>query len=127
MQINIKATNIPLTEAISDFVNKRLTGLDKFLKEGEEMLVFVEVGKTTRHHKQGEYFRAEFNVEVSGKKFYTFKEEEDLYKAIDDAREQIFRKITSDKKKRKTLLRRGALRIKEAIRGVSFNNPFRRK
>lgn len=127
MNTNIKATNIELTSAITDYVNKRLEGLERFVKEGEEMDVYVEVGKTTRHHKQGDYFRAEFNIEISGSKFYTFSEKEDLYKSIDDAREQVIRKITSRKDRKKTLFRRGASAIKKMIKGVSERNPFTSK
>jgi len=127
MNTNIKATNIELTDAISDYVNKRLAGLEKFVREGEEMDVYVEVGKTTKHHKQGDYFRAEFNIEISGSKFYTFSEKEDLYKAIDDAREQVVRNITNRKDRKKTLFRRGASAIKRMVKGVSDRNPFTSK
>jgi len=127
MNTNIKATNIELTDAISDYVNKRLAGLEKFVREGEEMDVYVEVGKTTKHHKQGDYFRAEFNIEISGSKFYTFSEKEDLYKAIDDAAEQVVRNITNRKDRKKTLFRRGASAIKRMVKGVSDRNPFTSK
>ena len=127
MNTNIKATNIELTDSISDYVNKRLSGLEKFVREGEEMDIYVEVGKTTKHHKQGDFFRAEFNIEISGSKFYTFSEKEDLYKAIDDAREQVVRKITNRKDRKKTLFRRGASAIKRMIKGVSDRNPFTSK
>jgi ribosome-associated translation inhibitor RaiA len=35
MKINIKATNIELTSAINDYVNKKLIGLEKFTKDKE--------------------------------------------------------------------------------------------
>jgi len=88
MNINIKATNMDLTSAISDYVNKRLSGIEKFTKE-EEIIAYVEVGKTTNHHKRGDVFKAEFNIEISGVKFYTFSEKEDIYEAIDDAKKEI--------------------------------------
>jgi len=127
MNTNIKATNIPLTEAITEFVNKRLSSLEKFAKDNEEISVYVEVGKTTKHHKQGEYFRAEFHVVISGTEFYTFSEKEDLYKAVDDAKEQVVRKITNRKDRQKTLFKRGALAVKKMIKGISDRNPFTSK
>ena len=33
MNTNIKATNMELTGAINDYVNKRLSGIEKFIKE----------------------------------------------------------------------------------------------
>jgi len=123
MNRNIKATNMELTGAISDYVNKRLSGLDKFTKEGE-MVIYVEVAKTTNHHKQGDVFKAEFNVDISGTKFYAFSEKEDIYEAIDIAKSEIIRRITDNKERKQTLFKRGALSIKKMLKGVSKRNPI---
>ena len=127
MSINIKATNIELTEAISGYVNKRLFPLEKFIKEGEEIVGLIEVGKINNHHKQGEIFRAEFNIEISGNKFYTFSEKEDLYTAIDQAKEEIIRQIINNKKRKNTLFKRGATSVKKMMKGISKRNPFTSK
>lgn len=127
MNTNIKATNMELTGAINDYVNKRLSGIKKFVKDGEEMITYIEVGKTTNHHKQGDVFRAEFNIEISGSKFYTFSEKEDLYTAIDDAKEEIVRQIASNKDRKQTLFKRGATSIKKMLKGISDRNPFTSK
>lgn len=126
MNINIKATNMDLTSAISNYVNKRLVGIEKFTKE-EEIIAYVEVGKTTNHHKQGDVFRAEFNIEISGVKFYTFSEKEDIYEAIDDAKKEIIRQINNNKEKKQTLFKRGSLSIKKMLKGISSRNPFNSK
>ncbi len=123
MNINIKATNIELTNNISDYVNKRLSVIEKFIKD-EEVLVYAEVGKTTNHHKNGDVFRAEFNVDISGTKFYAFSEKEDLYEAIDEAKSEIVRKITDNKEKKQTLFKRGALSVKKMLKGISKRNPL---
>lgn len=127
MNINIKATNMELTSAISDYVNKRLSGIEKFVKTGEKVITYIEVGKTTNHHKQGDVFRAEFNIEISGTKFYTFSEKEDLYEAIDDAKKEIIRQITSNKDRKQTLFKRGAKSVKKMLKGISDRNPFTSK
>lgn len=127
MNINIKATNMELTGAITEYVNKRLAGIEKFVKEGEEMIAYIEVGKTTNHHKQGDIFRAEFNVDISGNKFYTFSEKEDLYIAIDDAKEEIARQIKTKKDRKQTLFKRGATSVKKMLKGFSDRNPFTSK
>ena len=127
MNTNIKATNIELTDAISDYVNKRLSGIEKFVKEEDEMKAYVEVGKTTNHHKQGDVFKAEFNIEISGAKFYSVSEQEDLYAAIDEAKEDITRQITKDKDRKQTLFKRGSASVKKMIKGISSRNPFNSK
>jgi ribosomal subunit interface protein len=124
---NIKATNMELTSAISDYVNRRLAAINKFVKDGEEMVSYVEVGKTTNHHKQGDVFKAEFNIEILGKKFYTVSEKDDLYVAIDDAKEEIIRQITKNKDRKQTLFKRGATSVKKMLKGISDRNPFTSK
>ena len=126
MNINIKATNMELTDAISDYINKRLSGLNKFLKNGE-MIARVEVSKTTLHHKHGDIFRAELFIEILGKEFYTFSEKDDLYAAIDDAKEELFRQVSSDKKRKQTLFKRGSMSVKKMLKGISDRNPFTSK
>jgi len=127
MNTNIKATNMELTSAITDYVNKRLSSIEKFIKVGEKVIAYIEVGKTTNHHKQGDVFRAEFNIEIGGIKFYTISEKEDLYEAIDDAKGEIVRQIASNKDRRQTLFKRGATSVKKMLKGISDRNPFTSK
>ena len=127
MNTNIKVTNIELTDAISDYVNKRFSAIEKFVKEEEEVKAYVEVGKITNHHKQGDVFSAEVNVEISGAKFYTVSEKEDLYSAIDDARDEIVRQINNNKNRKQTLFKRGSTSIKKMVKGISDRNPFTSK
>ena len=85
------------------------------------------MGKINNHHKQGDLFRAEFNLNLDGENFYTESEKEDLYTAIDDAKEEVVRKITQNKNRKKTLFRRGAISVKKMLKGVSSRNPFTSK
>ncbi len=127
MSINIKATNMELTSAISDYVNKRISSLDKFTNGSSAMNCHVEVGKTTNHHKQGDVYRAEFNLNIKGEHYYAEAETGDLYSAIDSVREDIYRQITSKKDKRQTLFKRGATSVKKMMKGISDRNPFTSK
>jgi ribosomal subunit interface protein len=123
---NIKATNIELTEAINNYVDKRLESLKKFTK-GNEIIVYVEVGKTTNHHKSGDVYKAEFNMEISGNKYYSVSEQDNLYKAIDDSKEELVRQIKNNKGREKTLFKRGATSVKKMLKGISKRNPFTSK
>lgn len=127
MTTNIKGTNIELTIPITDYVNKKLKSIEKVVAMGNEVDVYVEVGKTTNHHKQGDYFKAEFDVEIDGEKFFTSSEKSDLYKAIDDAKDELLKRIKNNKKRKSTLFKRGAMSVKKMIKGVSKRNPFTSK
>jgi ribosomal subunit interface protein len=65
-QINIKATNIELTPAINEYVEKRVTNLGKLLTKiensGGEIMVHFEVGRRTNGQNKGDVFHADCNM-----------------------------------------------------------------
>jgi putative sigma-54 modulation protein len=131
MQINLQSKNIELTEAIKDYVLKRVTNLEKLLsnietKKGEAKVKF-EVTKTTNHHKAGEIFHADCIISVAGKKYYGSSDNEDLYSAIDEVKNTLFNDIQKNKDRRQTLYKRGALSVKKMLKGLSSRNPFTSK
>lgn len=128
MQINIKATNMELTPAIQAHIEERVASLEKFVpktkkkKKTDEMphepiQVWVEVGKSTEHHHKGEIFLAEIQVRVPNVKesLRTVSNREDLYTAIDDARDQMKRELRRRKEKKIDLIRGGARKVKNLI------------
>ncbi len=117
ININIKSTNIALTPAIEEYINKKILGIEKFVSDSEEALASVEVGKTTKHHKQGDVFRAEIHMKVPGNEFYVTVEKDDLYAAIDEVKDELVRDMTSRRKRALRLLRKGGQKIKEFIKG----------
>jgi putative sigma-54 modulation protein len=131
MQINLQGKNMELTEAITDYVSKRITNLEKLLsgleKSGGEVKVAFEVGKSTNHHKSGVVFHADCLINIKGEKFYSSADEEDLYKAIDVVKENLFREIDKKKDRRQTLFKRGAVSVKKMLKGLSKRNPFTSK
>ena len=125
MNINIKATNIELTDAIREYVNKRVSSLEKLIKDGA--IISVEVGRTTNHHNKGDIFKAEINIKNDGEVFYADVEREDLYSAIDEVKEEISRKLKRNKGRTTTLYRRGAKSVKKMLKGFTKRNPFTSK
>jgi len=118
--VKIKATNMELTSAIKDYVEKKIDMLGKFLihysKESGELLFEVEVGKTTEHHKRGDVFRAEINFTVGGTLFRTVSVQSDLYAAIDEAKDEMQRDLRKKKNKHIEMMRRGGAKLKELFR-----------
>ena len=95
----IKATNIDLTDAIRDYVDKRLASLDNLCAKYSPADVMAEVGKTSMHHQKGEVFFAEFNLNIPGVKLRATSTKDDLYAAIDDAKDELKRQLV-DRKER---------------------------
>jgi len=120
MKINIKATGIELTQAISDYVHKRIFSIEKYLdqKNNPDIVAQVEVGRSTRHHKAGNIFRAEIHIMGINLDAYAVSEMEDLYAAIDIVKDEIVRNIVHLKGKRETLSRKGAGIMKNIMKGI---------
>jgi len=118
MKINVKTTGIELTPAISSYVDEKVEQISKFLDSNDETLLCnVEIGMSTKHHQSGDIFRAELNIRTESRTIRAVSEKEDLYIAINDAKEEIIREISSRTKKDRGLFRRGAKKIKNMVRG----------
>ena len=117
MNINIKTSGITLTDAISEYVSKRLDSIQKLIKD-EAAQCDVELGKTTSHHRNGDIFRAEIHIVGKDTNIYVTSEKEDLYAAIDAVRDEAARELTSSKDRKQSLIRRGGAKLKNSIKGL---------
>jgi ribosomal subunit interface protein len=125
IQIKIKGSvgeSFTITPAITAYVNKRCETFARFLKDDPAAFIVVELGKTSERQKHGEIFSAEVHVvgKVSGKEsdIYATSDREDLYAAIDAARDEVFRGMTSKKAKYTSLMRRSGVKVKNLIKGL---------
>lgn len=87
MNIIIKATNIELTSNIKDYVEEKISSLDKYFNNIIEAQ--IEIGVNSQHHKKGEIFFAEVNIKVPGKLLRVAKTEKKLFKAIDKVKDHL--------------------------------------
>jgi ribosomal subunit interface protein len=119
MNINIKTTNIEMTDAISGYIHKRLEGLEEVMgvKKEEGITMNVEVGKISNHHKSGDIFMAEARTQINGQSLYAKSELSDLYAAIDEMRDMILAEAKRVKEKKRSLIRRGGSRAKAFVKG----------
>ncbi len=117
MRINIKTKNFSLTPSIETYLREKLDSLDKILPYNDSIFADVELARTTRHHQKGDIFRAEVNLTISGKLIRSVAEQWDLRVAIDRVRDELGRKITSNKEKSASLYKRGARMLKKLLRG----------
>ncbi|MBI5023099.1 MAG: ribosome-associated translation inhibitor RaiA [Candidatus Magasanikbacteria bacterium] len=102
MKIILKATNFSLTSAISDYIEKKIGGLSKYLSNPESTAIEarVEVGRTTQHHQKGDVFRAEVNLKIPCGLLRAERETGDLYASIDSVHDEMKRQIISFKEKK---------------------------
>jgi ribosomal subunit interface protein len=107
MNINIKATNTTLTDAIKSIITEKLESLEKFLKEEDKLRVEVEVDKK---HKSGLIFRAEIDIQPKGQ--YAEARGTDFYEAWDLVIPKIKEQLVKAKDKTLDKRRKAARLIK---------------
>ena len=99
MQINIQATGLELTEPLREYVVKRIGTLARYLKRFDDDLVKaeIEIGRTTKHHRHGDIYRAEVNLSLPGKMLRATHEDQDIRVAVDRVQDLLKREITQYK------------------------------
>jgi len=110
MKINIKATKIKLAPSIYEFIEKKISPLEKFTRFANNnyrspsgkikpsLEAFVEIEKGT-HHKKGPFFRAECQLRFPRGTMRSEAVSADLRTALDDVRADLQRKLRSQKAK----------------------------
>lgn len=123
MKIDIKTTNLALTDSISQFVEEKIGSLEKFIPEplrgdvgadGRHLPIeaFVEIARTTNHHRQGEVYRAEVNLRIAGNVLRAEKEEWDIRVAVDAVKEELRMMLEKQKGLYDTKVKKGARTLK---------------
>lgn len=103
MRIEIKTKNITLTPDIAEYVRKKLSALDKFNKgESQEFQADLELSKPSMHHRKGQVFYAELNLQLPGKKLLRSEAYSgDLRSAVDEVKEEFERELKQYKERRR--------------------------
>ena len=119
MHITITGVHIEITHAIREYVEERMNALSKYAnKEKGVMRISVELSKTSGHHVHGDVYQVEVQAERSGLHINIKAIKNDLYAAIDEARDKLAREITERKDKEMSLFKRGAQRIKRILKVI---------
>jgi ribosomal subunit interface protein len=117
MNITTKTTNIDLTPDVSDYLARKLAMIEKLIEERQgELIVHAVLARTTEHHRAGDVFKAEVNINIGNRHINAEAERDTLYAAIDQVKDELTREIKSNKEKRLSVFRRGAARLKRMIK-----------
>lgn len=130
MRINIETKNITITPAIESFVREKINSLEKFIKvledrkysspaSGKEKPVtvaWVEIGKDTKHHKKGPFFRAECQLSFAGKSIRSEAISKDLRLAITEVKDELQRELKQQKDKIISTKKRKSRALKKKIK-----------
>ena len=95
MKVEINPTNIELDDALIIWVEKKIIGLDRFLKRVDPAAVEarIEIGKPSKHHRKGSVWYAEVNLKVPGRLLRATNTNKDLRLAINQVKDELQRQI----------------------------------
>lgn len=120
MNIIIKGTNLELHNDLKEYAEEKIGGLKKFMEDidlgGNRVVARIELAKTTQHHQQGDIYRAEVNLELPRKMLRSVVETDDIYKSIDDVKDELRIMINEYKAEKVDASRRGRRFIKDLKR-----------
>ena len=97
MQINITGKDFEITDAIREYVEKKISSLEKF--HDKIIRANVVMCLDTKHHTKGQIFTCECKLEIPGKDVFAEKNEKTLYKAIDKVRDYLESELKKHKGK----------------------------
>lgn len=100
MTIEIKETGVRLSPLFREFLRSRLLLLSRFVKRYEasgEIHLFVEIAKTTRHHRKGSIFYAEATAQLPKKLVRADATDVDFRTSIDALRDILKREFVQYK------------------------------
>jgi putative sigma-54 modulation protein len=116
MNYNIKGTDIPITPELRSYVEKKLSSLDKFLPDLGAARADVELqflaGEAKTHRSEIMLYEPSLPAPVRAEARGSA-----MHEAIDMSVGQLTAELTRAKKKRLHMVRRGAGRVKDFIRG----------
>ncbi|MEK7567791.1 MAG: ribosome-associated translation inhibitor RaiA [Patescibacteria group bacterium] len=115
-KINVRANNLELIPSIESYIKKKTDSFSKYLAGDSVARLYVEISKTTEHHRHGDVFRAEFNLETSDGAMRSEAEGADLYSALDEAKDELLAELRKNKDKKITLFREGYRKVKDFLK-----------
>ncbi len=104
MKIKITGKELKITEAINDYVEKKLDRIDKYFEDAE-----AEVTLRTEKTEQ----IAEIYVSANGEKYRAVTEDKDMYASIDKDIDILEGQIRKSKTKKEKMMREGSLKTME--------------
>ena len=104
MKIKITGKELKITDAINDYVERKMERIDKYFEDAE-----AEVTLRTERNEQ----IAEIYVTANGEKYRAVTEDKDMYASIDKDMDILEGQIRKSKTKKEKMLREGSLKTME--------------
>ncbi len=116
MIINFKVNNIELTDEVRQYAESKVQMLGKLLADVPDENISYDIDLEKSKQQTGDTYRADITLHAAPLRLHAVGHGESLNAAIDEAKDDLERRIRRDKDKSSTLLRKGSQAIKKMLR-----------
>ena len=116
MELRIKTTDYEMTSDTSEYLESKLDAIRKLVGSDETARCEVEIGRAIGHSQQGNVWKAEITMILSGERLRALAIQESVNAAIDIAKDEILQQLRKSKGRSQTLSKRIGGRIKKWTR-----------
>ena len=116
MQINIKHSNVEITEAIKNYAEEKLSHLGKYENEKSNLKISLDIVRIEKHHKNGNHFKVSSSVTLGSRKVHIEEVSDDIYKAIDASKDRLNDELAHNSDKERSLMKRFSRTIKNILK-----------
>src|SRR4051812_1584510 len=118
MDIRIKATNFEMKDVVSNYLDERIGTIERHLgADSETARLEVEVGRKAGHSQHGENWFAELQLRIPGGNYSrVVGEAETVQAAIDEAKDEMLRKLRTTNREHTGFLRKSGAALKRMLR-----------
>ncbi|CAN5748065.1 hypothetical protein BH11PAT2_BH11PAT2_01350 [soil metagenome] len=119
IQLDVKITNLELTDEESAYFLEKIQMLNKQLDPNSDPVhVRAELEKHAGYASDEKRFRAEVNLDASWIHLRSVAENSTLKAAIDEMKDDLLRQIVDYREKHTDLSRKGGAEVKEMMREI---------
>ncbi len=116
MQINIKHSDVEITEAIKNYAEEKLSHLGKYEKDKTNLTINLDIIRTEKHHKHGNHFKISTNLSLGSKKLHIEEISEDVYNAIDATKDRLSDELAHNSDRDRSIMKRFARTVKDILK-----------
>lgn len=116
MQIQYKALTVDLTDEVRSYAEEKVAMLERLLGDVDPVNVQVDVDLARRENqKSGNVFRADITIHAGANRTHAVGHGETILAAIDEAKDDLSRRLRRTKTRRLDSFRRGGAKIKNML------------
>lgn len=102
MRIDIKSRNLDIDSTLVEYVEKKIGSVSRFTErfdKKEELIAFIELARTSKHHKKGNVFYAEVTLNLPGARIRVEHTATNIRLAINSVKDELQSRVKKYKEK----------------------------